>query len=140
MRLNGFDDCIRTYPGGRCCHQPVLFVPAVADQLFAQAFLGREAGLSISTENDPERAFERVVDGEFDAVVSDLAMPRLDGLTLCRRLREAGSDVPFLLFTGRAEAEVPDVAGKECVTAFVRKGGTMDQYEELAAHIRDALD
>jgi len=39
---------------------------------------------------------------EFDAIVLDLNMPRIDGLTLCRRLREdAGRETPVLMLTAR---------------------------------------
>ncbi len=36
-----------------------------------------------------------------DLVVLDVLMPRLDGLTACRRLRASGSDVPVLMLTAR---------------------------------------
>lgn len=36
-----------------------------------------------------------------DLVVSDVNMPRLDGFTLCRRLRDAGNAVPVILLTSR---------------------------------------
>ncbi len=37
-----------------------------------------------------------------DAIVLDVAMPRLDGLEVCRRLRAAGDPTPILLLTARA--------------------------------------
>jgi two-component system, OmpR family, response regulator MprA len=37
-----------------------------------------------------------------DAIVLDVAMPRLDGLEVCRRLRSAGDSTPILLLTARA--------------------------------------
>jgi two-component system response regulator MprA len=39
-----------------------------------------------------------------DLVVLDLGLPRLDGVEVCRRLREEG-DVPILMLTARAETE-----------------------------------
>jgi DNA-binding response OmpR family regulator len=45
-----------------------------------------------------------------DVVVSDVNMPRLDGFSLCRRLREAGDDVPVLLLTSR-EGELDEALG-----------------------------
>ena len=42
------------------------------------------------------------VTGEFDAVILDLMIPGIDGLTLCRRLRkDAGNQVPVLMLTAR---------------------------------------
>ncbi|MBO4273266.1 response regulator [Microbispora triticiradicis] len=37
----------------------------------------------------------------YDAMLLDVMMPRLDGLTTCRRLRSAGSRVPVLMLTAR---------------------------------------
>lgn len=105
-----------------------------------ETFLGRADGLSVSVEVDPQRALDRVVDGEFDAVVSDLKMPKLDGLELCRGIRDAGVDVPFFLFSGLDESEIMAADGSDCVTAVVQKGTGTDQYGRLASHVRDALD
>jgi DNA-binding response OmpR family regulator len=41
------------------------------------------------------------MDGAYDVVVLDLGLPKLDGLDLCRRLREAGHDTPVLMLTAR---------------------------------------
>lgn len=43
----------------------------------------------------------RAMHGEFDVIVLDLGLPRLDGLDLCRRLREAGHGVPVVMLTAR---------------------------------------
>lgn len=47
----------------------------------------------------------------YDAIVLDLGLPGIDGLTLCRRLREAGTgDVPVLMLTAR-DTEQHKLAG-----------------------------
>jgi DNA-binding response OmpR family regulator len=38
---------------------------------------------------------------QFDAIILDLMLPGLDGLTLCTRLREAGKQTPILMLTAR---------------------------------------
>ncbi len=47
----------------------------------------------------------RALRGDFDAIVLDLGLPRMDGLELCRRLREAGRGVPVLMLTARDTLE-----------------------------------
>ena len=50
---------------------------------------------------DGASGLARAVGGGFDAIVLDLGLPRLDGLDLCRALREAGHGVPVLMLTAR---------------------------------------
>ena len=50
---------------------------------------------------DGESGLVAALQGNFDAIVLDLGLPRLDGLELCRRLREAGHGVPVLMLTAR---------------------------------------
>ena len=50
---------------------------------------------------DGREALERLATGAPDAVVLDVAMPHVDGLEVCRRLREAGDRTPVLMLTAR---------------------------------------
>lgn len=103
-----------------------------------EAFLEREDGLTITTEADPEHALERIAAGEFDAVVSDLTMPKLDGLELAHQSHEAVDGLPFFLFTGRSPDEIEGYADAP-ITGHMQKGTGTDQYGELAQRIRDAV-
>ncbi|QHJ07779.1 7TM diverse intracellular signaling domain-containing protein [Hymenobacter busanensis] len=61
----------------------------------------------VLTADDGEQGLQRIVAAVPDLVVSDLMMPRLDGLELCRRLRadERTSHIPVILLTARSEQE-----------------------------------
>lgn len=50
---------------------------------------------------DGASGLARALRGHFDAIVLDLGLPRLDGLDLCRALRESGDGVPVLMLTAR---------------------------------------
>jgi DNA-binding response OmpR family regulator len=50
---------------------------------------------------DGASGLARAMGGGFDAIVLDLGLPRLDGLDLCRALRQAGHGVPVLMLTAR---------------------------------------
>ena len=72
--------------------------PALSDHL-ARALA--EAGYVVDVAGDGERADFAVRTETSDAVLLDLGLPRIDGLTLLRRWRESGLNVPVLVLTAR---------------------------------------
>lgn len=72
--------------------------PALSDQL-SRAL--EAAGYAVDTAADGERADEAVRTESYDAVLLDLGLPRIDGLTLLRGWRESGLVVPVLVLTAR---------------------------------------
>jgi DNA-binding response OmpR family regulator len=50
---------------------------------------------------DGEAGLRMALAGDYDVIILDLGLPRLDGLQLCRRLRAAGRGVPVLMLTAR---------------------------------------
>jgi two-component system OmpR family response regulator len=61
----------------------------------------RDAGYAVDCAADGERADFLARTEDYDAVILDLGLPVVDGLTLLRRWREAGVDVPVLVLTAR---------------------------------------
>ena len=68
-------------------------------------------GYEVTCASDGREALTRFNEGQYDLVVLDVMMPRLDGLEVCRRMR-AKSTVPIIMLTARAE-EVDKVVGLE---------------------------
>jgi two-component system, OmpR family, response regulator MprA len=64
----------------------------------------RNEGYEVRTAGDGVAALEVAMDFVPDLVVLDLGLPRLDGIEVCRRLRDEG-DVPILMLTARTEVE-----------------------------------
>src|SRR5215207_1486654 len=61
----------------------------------------QEATYVVDTAADGARADFLVHSERYDAVVLDLGLPKIDGLTLLRRWRDAGLSVPVLVLTAR---------------------------------------
>jgi DNA-binding response OmpR family regulator len=84
-----------------------------------QYFLG-DAGFAVGFVEDGEAAFENARCEPPALIITEILIPKLDGLALCRRLRDdpLTRDVPILVFTILA-ARVR--AGEAGANAFLRK-------------------
>ncbi len=60
-------------------------------------------GYRVVQARDGEEALERYRAEPVDLVILDLMLPRLDGLAVCRRLREEQSAVPIIMLTARGD-------------------------------------
>jgi two-component system response regulator MprA len=61
----------------------------------------RLEGYEVALAADGREALDRLAETRQDAVVLDVTMPVLDGLEVCRRLRDAGDRTPVLMLTAR---------------------------------------
>ncbi|WGI18075.1 PAS domain-containing protein [Methanonatronarchaeum sp. AMET-Sl] len=96
--------------------------------------------LSIDTVSDPRKALD--VFSGYDCLVSDYQMPGIDGLELLKEVREEiGSDIPFIMFTGKGREEVAMDALNLGADRYLQKGGDpKTQFMELKHAIKEAID
>ncbi len=71
----------------------------------AVAALLERAGFSADAVYDGQEALDYLEGGQYDGAVLDIMMPKMDGLSVLRKLREAGSPIPVLLLTAKSEVE-----------------------------------
>ena len=65
-----------------------------------------KAGYAVDSCADGQEALDYLESTDaYDAAILDIMMPRVDGLTVLRRIRERGSDLPVLLLTARDAVE-----------------------------------
>ena len=92
-------------------------------------------GYDIRAANDGETALEIMKDWKPDLVITDLAMPNMDGLELCRRLRTK-TQVPIIVLSVRGEERTKVKALDAGADDYVTKPFGM---EELLARVRANL-
>jgi two-component system KDP operon response regulator KdpE len=92
-------------------------------------------GYEVRTASDGISGFETFNDWQPDLVITDLAMPNMDGLELCRRLR-AISQVPILILSAKGEEKTKVEALDIGADDYVTKPFGID---ELLARVRASL-
>lgn len=65
----------------------------------------RRSGFAVQTVADGQDGLDHARYGAFDAIVLDLMLPRLDGMTVLRRLREHGSGVHVLILSAKERVD-----------------------------------
>jgi len=92
-------------------------------------------GYSIRTAHDGDEAVQLMKDWPPDLVITDLRMPNMDGLALCRHVR-AKSEVPIIVLSVRGEERSKVEALDAGADDYVTKPFSVD---ELLARVRAAL-
>ena len=96
----------------------------------------KEEGYAIDTSYDGEDGLFLAKTNDYDLIILDLMLPKIDGLTLCKRLKSEGVDCPVMMLT--AKSEIKDkVAGLDSgADDYLTKPFA---FEELLARIRAIL-
>ena len=93
----------------------------------------------IESATSASDGLDRLHDTEFDCIISDYDMPRLNGLEFLESVRDDYPDLPFILFTGKGSEEVASDAITAGATDYLQKGTGTDRYELLANRLRNAV-
>lgn len=69
---------------------------------FVQLELKHE-GFDTAIEGNGRLAFDRILNEKYDLVLLDVMLPEMDGMEICRRVREHSSSVPIIMLTAKDE-------------------------------------
>ncbi|MFB6161381.1 MAG: PAS domain-containing protein [Haloferacaceae archaeon] len=141
MRRAGVENHIASGTGGAGTDPDALRVlhvdPGDGAGAFA-AFLPDERAevLTATRAND---ALDRLEEGNVDCLVTEYHLDDVDGVELCRIVREARPELPVILFTTERSAAVAGEAVDAGVTDYLPKGARPNEHAFLAARIEDAV-
>ena len=99
----------------------ILVVDDEQDTREVFAELLQHWGYEVDQTSDGHDALKLAAEKRPDVIVSDLVMPKLDGLQLVRALREELPDTPVVIITGRGTIDAAVEAIREGVFDFVEK-------------------
>lgn len=77
--------------------------------------------IEIDIADTPEEALRHVYSTDYEVILSDIKMPRMDGVTLLRKLRAIQPSTPVILFTACGEEELRREANSRGAFAFITK-------------------
>ena len=60
---------------------------------------------SVDAAYDGVEALDYLAVGQYDGVILDIMMPKMDGLTVLKRLRAKGNNIPVLMLTAKSEID-----------------------------------
>ncbi|HKJ21498.1 MAG TPA: response regulator, partial [Gammaproteobacteria bacterium] len=113
----------------------------------------RNMGHEVAEAADGEEALARFNESPFDLVLTDMRMPRMNGLQLLRNLRERGEEVPVVMLTAHGTVESAVEAMKlgavdyiirpfemETVELAVTRALAMGAVQRENRYLRDEVD
>jgi DNA-binding response OmpR family regulator len=96
----------------------------------------RSAGFGVTTVDNGVAALNAISGGEFDLLLLDIGLPKLDGLEVLRNLRETGDDIAVIVLTARESAVDTVSALEEGANDYMSKPF---RFDELLARVRVRL-
>jgi two-component system response regulator PilR (NtrC family) len=102
---------------------------------FLEIMLSRE-GYQVSTASDAGKALSRCRKETFDLIITDLKMPKMDGIGFLKEVKELSPETMVILITAYASGETAVTAMKEGAYDYIEKDFAI---EDLKRIVRNAL-
>jgi DNA-binding NtrC family response regulator len=108
-------------------------------QALPEALRLRMSGVTVDTADSAAAALDRIAGRDYDAIVTDIKMPGMDGLALLTEIRTRRPDTPILIITGHGEHTLAIQALRGGAYDFIHKPIDRDQivgslHRAIAAH------
>jgi two-component system, sensor histidine kinase and response regulator len=100
----------------------------------------RMGGVTVETADSAAAALDRIADHDYDAIVTDIRMPGMDGLKLLDEIRTRKPDIPTLIITGHGDNDLVVHALRGGARDFIQKPIDRDYFvAALYRAIRDRV-
>jgi len=102
-------------------HLKMLCVDDKADLRDALAQQFSNEDFDVDTAEDGDIALQKIIGGNYDIVLLDIKMPRMDGLTVLQELKKADKNPYVIMLTGVNEVAIAEECVKMGAKDFVSK-------------------
>jgi DNA-binding NtrC family response regulator len=97
-------------------------------QALPEALRLRMSGVAVDTAESATAALDRIAARDYDAIITDIKMPGMDGLALLAEIRERRPDTPTLMITGHGEDVLAIQALRSGAYDFIQKPIDRDYF------------
>lgn len=96
----------------------------------------RMEGFKVATEGNGRRAYERIMQEDYDLVLLDIMLPEMDGFEICKKVREVSEMPPIIMLTAKDDLQDKIAGLKLGAIDYMTKPFSTD---ELLVRIRNTL-
>src|SRR2546422_11594788 len=97
-------------------------------QALPEALRLRMREVTVDTAESAAAALDRIAARDYDAIVTDIKMPGMDGLALLAQIRGRRPDTPILIITGHGEHDLAVHALRAGAYDFIQKPIDRDRF------------
>ena len=117
-------------------HKILIVDDSPSIRLMVEATL-KDGGYDVDTAEDGQQALDKCQDSQYDFVLTDQNMPRMDGLTLIKSLRELGTyrTTPIVVLTTEASQEMKSQGRAAGATGWMVKPFDPSKLLAIAAKV-----
>ena len=94
-------------------------------------------GYKIDESGDGEEGFRKFKEKEYDVILCDIKMPRMDGIEFLEKAKESNPDIPIIMISGHGTIETAVEAVKKGAYDYISKPPDLNR---LLITIRNAMD
>jgi len=103
-------------------------------------FLEKGRGIRVTTATSGDEAIGILHDRKFDAIISDYAMPGMNGIEFMKQVKAMGDDTPFIIFTGKGREDVVIDALNFGADLYLEKGpDPRAQFSDMMQKVRNMV-
>ncbi|MCX6720516.1 MAG: response regulator [Candidatus Staskawiczbacteria bacterium] len=114
----------------------ILVVEDSKSYLFVLSETLRGAGFVVATAGDGQEGLDAVATEKPDLILLDITMPKMDGITVSKKLKESGSKIPIIFLTNMSDLKHVSEA-METSTDYIVKADT--SVEDIIIKVKEKL-
>jgi len=92
-------------------------------------------GFASDAAHDGQEAIKKFGEGDFQIVITDIKMPRMDGIELMKQIKERRPDVPVIAITGFGTGDTEGDLSQDGMDGFLEKPFRVAKIEDMICNV-----